>query len=341
MKLRPENIAAHLAKQLAPVYVISGDEPLICGEVADAVRAAARERGFTERESHAVINANTFDWSDSLAGLDNLSLFASRRIFELRIPNGKPGREGGAALTALAASPAEDTLYLVHLPRLDKRSKSAKWAGSLEQAGVWIDVYPPETPELPAWLTQRARQAGLQLDREAAAMLAERTEGNLLAAQQELARLALLMPGATITATQISDSVADGARFDVFQLTDAAVGQDVKRALRILFGLRREGTADTLISWALTREALTLVNLWAEMQGGAQAATAYRKCGIWGKRQSAYNRALRAHSETSVRQLAASASHTDRTVKGAGSSWAALLELVMLIAQPQNAVLAS
>ncbi len=342
MKLHPDKLASHLQQQqLAPLYVISGDEPLICGEVADAVRRAGREQGYTEREAHAVLNANRFDWRGCLAGMDNMSLFAERRLFELRIPNGKPGREGGAALAELAGAPADDTLYLIHLPRLDKRSKATKWAASLEQAGVWLDVYEPDAAKLPGWLVQRARQAGVQLDNEAAAMLAARTEGNLLAAQQEIERLALLMPGGTVTTEQIADSVADGARFDVFQLADAALGQNVARALRILFGLRREGTADALICWALTREALTLVNVWMELQRGEAAAGVFRKCGIWNTRQPAYNRALRAHSEASLRRLADCAARTDRTVKGAGSSWVALLELVMLLAQPRDPVLAA
>jgi len=343
VKLRPDNLADHLAaaKGLAPVYVVCGDDPLITGEQADAVRRAARDQGFSERESHAVTNANQFDWRGCFAGLDNLSLFATRKIFELRIPNGKPGREGGAALTDMALNPAADTLYLIHLPKLDRRSKSAKWATSLEKAGIWIDVQEPEANQLPGWLSARATQAGLSLDRGAALALAARTEGNLLAAQQELDRLALLMPGATISAEQITDSVADGARFDVFQLADAAVGQDVKRALRILFGLRREGTADALICWALTREASTLVNVWMELQTGSQASSAFKKCGVWNTRQPAYNRALRAHTEASVRVLAECAGATDRTVKGAryGSSWGALLELVLRMAQPQNPVL--
>ncbi len=345
MKLRSDKLADHLsaAKGLAPVYVICGDDPLMTGEYADAIRRAARTQGFTERESHAVTNANQFDWQLCFAGLDNLSLFASRKIFELRIPNGKPGREGGAALTDMALSPAADTLYLIHLPKLDKRSKTAKWATSLERAGVWIDVWDPEAAELPGWLSMRATRVGLTLDREAAVVLAARTEGNLLAAQQELDRLALLMPGAAVTAGQIADSVADGARFNVFQLAEAAVGQDVKRALRILFGLRREGTADALICWALTREASTLVNVWMELQTGNQSAAAFKKCGIWNARQPAYNRALRAHSEASVRRLARCAGETDRTVKGAryGSSWGALLELVLRMAQPRNPVLVS
>ncbi len=341
MKLHLDKLSAHLEKQLASLYVISGDEPLICGEVADALRFAAREHGYTERESHAVVNANRFDWRDCLAGMDNLSLFASRRLFELRIPNGKPGREGGAALAEMAATLTDDTLYLIHLPRLDKRGKSTKWSTSLEQAGVWIDVYEPDAAKLPDWLGQRARAAGLHLDGEAASMLAARTEGNLLAAQQEIERLALLMPGGSVSAEQIADSVADGARFDVFQLTDAALSQDVRRAMRILFGLRREGTPETLISWALTREALILINVWTELQRGEPAASVFRKCGIWNSRQPAYKRALRAHGEVSLRQLAGCAVRTDRTVKGAGSSWAALLELALLIAAPRNPVLAA
>jgi len=338
VKVFPDKLAAQLNKGLAPIYVIAGDEPLITGELADAVRAAARADGYDERESHVVANANQFRWDDCFGGLDNLSLFASRRIFELRLPNGKPGREGGKAFTELAAQPPADTVFLIHLPRLDKRAKQAKWAAALERAGVWVDVYEPDPQELPGWLAARARAAGLTFEPDALAALAARTEGNLLAAQQELERLALLLPGQTIREDQVTGSVADGARFDVFQLAEAALNQDAKRALRVLLGLRREGTADALVLWALNREVMTLVSLWADVQSGTQLAGAFKKHRIWDRRQPPYRRALQAHDEATLRRLTKRAAETDRIVKGAayGSPSGAMQELVMLLARPAN-----
>lgn len=336
VKVYPEKLAAQLNKGLAPIYVIAGDEPLTTGELADAVRAAARADGYDERESHVVTNANQFRWDECFSGLDNLSLFASRRLFELRLPNGKPGREGGKVLAELAAAPPADTVVLLHLPRLDGRAKQAKWASSLEKGGVWVDVYEPAAHELPGWLAGRARAAGLQFEPDALAALAARTEGNLLAAQQEIERLALLFPGGTISEDQITGSVADGARFDVFQLAEAALNQDAKRALRILLGLRREGTADALVLWAINSAVMNLVSVWAEVQGGAQLAGALKKRGIWDRRQPPYKRALQAHNEATLRRLTQRAAATDRIVKGAafGSPAGAMQELVMLLARP-------
>ncbi len=341
MRIWSDKLAAQLAKGLAPLYVIAGDEPLLSGELADAVRAAARKQGFDERESHTVVNANQFDWAGCFGGLDNLSLFATRKIVELRLPNGKPGREGGAALTALAGDPPQDHLFLIHLPKLDGNTRKTKWVTTLENNGVWVDVRAPEPAALPGWLRDRARQAGVTLETDAAQSLAARTEGNLLAAQQELDMLALLMPGETITAAHIAGAVADGARFDVYQLADAAVGQNAKRALRILHGLRREGTADALISWVLTREAMRLFDIWIEMRNGAAFGAAMRKHRIWDKQQPAYQRALRAHNQASIEAMAQRAGVTDRAVKGAARvpPLAALLELLLLIASPATRTL--
>jgi len=226
----------------------------------------------------------------------------------------------------------------VHLPRMDKRAKSSKWAGALDRAGVWVDVYAPEPQQLPGILAERARKAGLKFEREALTALAQRTEGNLLAAQQEINRLALLLPGQEVTAEHVTGSVADGARFNVFQLSEAALGQDAGRALRVLLGLRREGMADVLVLWALNREVMTLVDLWAEVQSGAALAGVFKKHRIWEKRQPAYRKALQAHNESTLRRLTQRAVLTDRIVKGAatGSASSALQELIMLMAQPAD-----
>jgi DNA polymerase-3 subunit delta len=340
VKLTADKIKTQVSGGLSPIYFVSGDDPLLCGEVTDIIRAEARHQGFEERESHSA--DARFDWSDLRAGLDNLSLFAARKIVEVRLVTGKPGREGGAAIADLVADPPQDTLFIISSPRLDSRTAKTKWAQALEKNAVWVNVGAPTPAQLPAWLGLRMRDAGLEFEQEAMEMLAARTEGNLLAAQQEIDKLVLLAEGRRITAEVVHEVVADGARFDVFQLGDAAVGQDPARAIRILYGLRKEGVAPALTLWALGREAGLIVSLWTRMEQGMPAGRAMNEARVWRSRQGLVGRALKAHTETSVRRLAAKASLTDRIVKGAspGQPWNALLELVLSIAQPERIRLA-
>lgn len=349
MKLTADKISSALNKSLSPVWFVSGDEPLLVGETIDAIRAAARSQGFDERESHT---ADTkFKWKELRAGLDNMSLFASRKIIEVRLATGKPGREGGAVIVDLVTAPPPDTLFIISAPRLDKATSNSKWARTLASGGVYVDVRSPSAEQLPGWLRNRLRAEGLECDDEALEMLALRVEGNLLAAQQEISRLALLVRSEDpakdkggklpITVDVVRQSVADGARFDVFQLADAAIGQDVTRAIRILYGLRNEGVAPALTLWALAREASTLVSLWTRVAAGTPPGRAMAEAKVWSSRQSLVARALQTHDESSIRRLAAKAGLTDRIVKGAspGLSWNALLELLLLIAQPQRSML--
>jgi DNA polymerase-3 subunit delta len=337
VKLTADKINQQLSKGLSPIYFISGEDPLLAGEVADAIRAEARRQGYDERESHSA--DAKFDWVSLRAGLDNLSLFASRKIVEIRITTGKPGREGGAAIVELVANPPPDTLFIITAPKVDAKTK---WVKTLESDAVWIAIraLPPE--QLPGWLAGRMRTAGLSFDEDALEILAARVEGNLLAAQQEINKLVLLAEGQQITADVVRQSVADGARFDVFQLADAAVGQDAPRAIRILYGLQNEGIAPALTLWALAREASQLVSIWTKVEQGTPLGRAMSEARIWNTRQPLLSRALSNHDERSVRRLAAKAGLTDRIVKGAspGQPWNALLELVLCLAQPRQAKLA-
>ena len=340
VKLTADKIASQVGKGLAPIYFVCGDEPLIVGETIDTIRTAARQQGYDERESHSA--DARFDWAALRSGLNNMSLFASRKIVEIRLATGKPGRQGGAALVELVANPPPDTLFIISSPQIDKRTSSSKWAQTLERDAIWVSIYalPPE--RLPAWIAQRMKVVGLTADDEALEILAQRVEGNLLAAQQEISKLALLAEGQRLTADFVRQSVADGARFDIYQLADAAISQDVGRAVRILYGLRSEGVAPALTLWALVREANVLISLWTRVEQGAPAGRAMNDARIWRARQPLFARALKNHTEASVRRLAASASVTDRIVKGArlGQPWNALLELVLLIAQPGRPALA-
>lgn len=331
MRITADKIASRLGKNLAPVWVVAGDEPLLVGEAVDLIRAAARDQGYEERESYSA--DARFDWEKLRASFDNLSLFATRKIVEIRLPTGKPGRQGGAAITDLVADLPADILFIFILPRIDKRTGASKWAQALQQ-GVWADVRDVAPEQLPAWISQRMQQAGLQAEPAAVELMAMRIEGNLMAAQQEISKLALLAEGERITPEMVQRSVADGARFDVFQLADAAVGQNVARAVRILYGLRKEGVAPALTLWALVREVNALVGVWAKVDQGAAPGRAMNEARIWRSRQPLYAQALRRHDEASMRNMLASASLADKIVKGArpGAPWGVLLELVLLVA---------
>lgn len=344
MNLAADSFTEHLASgDLARLYVIASNEPLLAGEAADALRAAARSAGYEERESHVVVQANQFPWTRTFAGLQSLSLFASRRIFELRLPGGKPGIEGAAALKALTESLSDDTLCIIHLPEMTKTARSAKWATALNKAGVWINIPAVPPGRLMAWLQGRADAAGVAMDDAAAQLLAARTEGNLLAAQQEISKLQLLLNGQRITAPDVRDSVADGARFTVYQLADAAVGQDLGRAMRVFAGLQREGVALQLVCWSLTSAARTLVQLGLQVDAGKSPRAVMGELRIWNQNQGLYKRALAAHNADSIRRLGHAAASADRVVKGAkpGSGWQALYELIVLLAEPATPVRAA
>src|SRR5690242_11250080 len=239
LKLTPDSLTGQLEQHLLPAYLVSGDEPLLSGEAADAIRARARAAGFTEREVHFLERGS--DWDDVRASASNMSLFGSRRLLELRLP-GRPGVAGNNALLALLERDDPDTLLLILAPRLDRDAQAAQWVRALESRGGWIAVWPVEAERLVGWLRSRCRRLRLEVDDEALGLLAERTEGNLLAAHQELEKLRLLAPAGRITSETVLASVADSARFDVFRLSEAVLEGEADRALRVLAGLRSEGT---------------------------------------------------------------------------------------------------
>jgi DNA polymerase III subunit delta len=320
LKLTPDSLATHLAERLAPAYLISGDEPLLSGEAADAVRARARAAGFTEREVHFIERAG--DWDEVRASAANLSLFGARRVVEIRLASARPGVGGNAALVALLGTPDPDTLWLILAPRLDRDAQSAEWVRALEAKGVWVQVWPVDPERLVGWLRGRARRLGLEASGEALELLAARTEGNLLAAHQELTKLSLLASGKTITPDNVLASVADSARFDVFQLGEAVLAGETARALRVLAGLRAEGTEAVLALWALTK---AVRDLWSAREGGARAP-------MWPRQSAALSKALARAPRLSFTSLALSATRADRMVKGqlAGDAWD---EMALLAAQ--------
>jgi DNA polymerase-3 subunit delta len=258
VKLTLEGLSAQLQGGLAGAYLVSGDEPLRVGEATDQIRARARAGGFTEREVFFVERAGSI-WGEIEQSAQSLSLFAPRRLIEVRLPTGKAGVAGGAVLQRLIAASGDDLLLLIVTGRLDRDTQNAAWLQTLQERGVWLPVWPVEVARLPQWMRARARAAKITLSDDAVAMLAERCEGNLLAAQQEIDKLALLATsGATVGVAEVAASSADNARFDVFQLAEAVRGADCARALRILGGLQAEGGEPPLALWALLRELRSL-----------------------------------------------------------------------------------
>ena len=311
MKLTSDSLATHLGERLLPAYLVSGDEPLLAAEAADAVRARARDAGFTEREVHFIERAA--DWDEVRASAANLSLFAARRVVEIRLASARPGTAGNAALIALLGAHDPDTLFLILAPRLDRDAQAAEWVRALEAHGAWVQIWPVDPQRLVAWLKGRCRRLKLEASDAALELLAARTEGNLLAAHQELTKLTLLAPGGRVTPDTVLASVADSARFDVFRLGEAVLGGETARALHVLAGLRAEGTEPTLVLWALSR---ALRDVWSARGGGTPP--------VWQQRhRAALEQALRRASRLPFAALAVRAARADRMIKGrvAGDAW--------------------
>lgn len=336
MRLRADQLEEHLRGALAPVYVVSGDEPLQLDESADAIRTAARVQGFLSRDR---LEADArFDWNRLAAEADALSLFADKRVIDLRIPSGKPGRDGGAALVEYCDRPPPDTLLLVSLPKLDRAQLNSKWCKALDRLGVLIQVWPIEGQRLSAWLQQRMRRLGLEPGAGVAALLAERVEGNLLAARQEVEKLLLLHGPGEIGVEQLAQGVADSARFDVFDLVDSALAGQAGRCVRILSGLRQEGVAAPVVLWALTREFRLLAGIAAAADAGRSLDQALQGARVWEKRRPLIKQALRRLRTAHLQRLLILCQESDAAIKGVGTRDPWLLMEYILLASAGKAL---
>ena len=309
MKISADRLGQQLDSSTAVAWLVSGDEPLLVGEAADAIRAHARQQGYTGRETFFV--EPRFDWSAVHGASQALSLFAERRILEVRLPTARPGIEGGAVLAALAADTPPDTFVLVVTARLERDAARSAWVKSFDQHGVVVQAWPVEIGRLPDWIAARARTHGLEVDLDGARLLAERVEGNLLAANQEIEKLALAHRQGRIGEDAVAEAVANSARYDVFKLGEAALAGDAPRTLRILEGLRGEGTEPTLVLWVLCREIRAL----AEARGGgsppAHGWHAQQRSKLLGA-------AARRRGRAPLGPLIAHAARIDRAIKGRG-----------------------
>ncbi len=321
MQLNPAQLSAHLAKGLKSLYTLHGDEPLLIQEALDTIRAAARAQGFTERTSHTVSGAH-FDWSEVLAAGGSLSLFADKQILELRIPSGKPGKDGSTALQQLVdqARGNDSTLTLVVLPRLDRMTKSSAWFAALE-TGITLEVNPVERGALPAWIAQRLAAQGQRVvageaGQRSLQFFADRVEGNLLAAHQEIQKLALLHPVGELSFEQIESAVLNVARFDVFKLSEAVLAGQFERVQRMLDGLQAEGEAEVLVHYTLAEDIRALKRVKDAMGQGKPLPMALREQRVWGNKERLFERVLPRLSAPALAQLLQAAHQVDGIVKG-------------------------
>lgn len=337
MQLRADALDAHLAKSLAPLYVITSDEHLLALEAADKIRRTARAQGFSEREVLTV--DRSFKWGELSAASQSQSLFGDRKLIELRIPTGKPGKIGGQALQEYVANLNPDNLTLITLPKLDWATQKAAWVASLQQAGAYIEIPMVERAQLPAWIGARLAAQGQSAERQALDFIADRVEGNLLAAHQEIQKLALLHPPGKLSFEQIQDAVMNVARYDVFKLNEAMLAGDTARLARMVEGLKGEGEALPLVLWAVSEEIRMLLKLKSGMDQGRPVGTLLKEYRIWGPRERLMEPALRRLGLSTLEAALQDASQIDKMVKGlrakqfAGDAWDALLQLGMKVAR--------
>ena len=314
MKIQANQLSSYLKNRLAPCYLVTGDEHLLVAEALDSIRAAAREQGFTQREAH--VATQWFDWANLSASSSNLSLFAEQRIIELRLPTGKPGRAGSSAIVELVERLGPELMLIVSAPKLDKSGGAAKWVKAIDACGIVLPVWPVGVRELPGWIAARMRAAGLQPDRTAAGLIADRVEGNLLAASQEIEKLRLLLGEGPISAEDVANAVADSSRYDVYKLVDAALEGDARRAVRILGGLRAEGVEPVIIFWALGRELRLLAGLADAVRRRVDLGSAMQKARVWRNRQGLVRSCVSRAPAGAFHRLVKAVAQGDAAAKG-------------------------
>jgi DNA polymerase-3 subunit delta len=314
VKIPASKLPSALKNPLLPCYLVAGDEPLLAGEALDAIRAAARRQGFGAREVHVATSG--FDWNEMVAAAGSMSLFAEKRIVELKLPTGKPGLDGSAAIVDLVRRTGDDLLVLIEAPKLEKGGASSKWVKAIEAVGAHVQVWPIDVRELPGWVAARMRALGLKPDADAVRLLVDRVEGNLLAAKQEIEKLRLLSGEGAVSGADVEDAVADSSRFDVYKLADAAVEGKAARAIRMLGKLRGEGVEPVIVVWALTRELRVLARVAESVQTGASLGSALQKSGVWRNRQGIVRSCVARHSAADFYRLLQIARRADAAAKG-------------------------
>lgn len=346
MQIRHDQLDAQMARGLRPLYMVHGDEPLLAQEAGDAIRAAARAAGYTERKVFTV-SGNHFDWSGVLGAAQAMSLFADRQLIEIRIPSGKPGKDGSEALQRYCETLGDEVLTLVQCPKLDFQQQKSAWFAALDAAGLVVRVETIERKALPQWIAQRLARQGQRVaagdaGQRTLAFFADRVEGNLLAAHQELQKLALLHPPGEISLEQVEAAVLDVARYDVFKLGEAVLAGQVARALRMLDGLQAGGEAAVLVHWTLAEDIRGLARVRAALDDGKPMPLALREARAWGMKEKLYERVAPGLAGHQLQHLLEAASVCDGIVKGLrhpdwpADAWGALKQLVLMTLQAAN-----
>lgn len=332
MQLKGEQLAAHLEGGLQAVYLVYGDEPLLVIEAADAIRAAARRRGFDEREVLTAIAG--FNWNDLHHAAGSRSLFGGRTLIDLRVPTGKPGREGGAALQAYCTRPSPDSLLLVSMTGVDWREEKAAWMSAMVGAGAVVKLVPPGLAQLPAWIAGRLGRQRQSASADGLLFIAERVEGNLLAAHQEILKLGVLYAEGALSLEQIRNAVLNVARYDLDGLREAMLAGDVARLMRTLDGLQQEGEAPLLVLWAMTEDLRALAQIKLGLARRQSLDALLKEARVWGPRQTLIRRALQRLDGRRAEAALVHAAGIDRMIKGAagGDPWDEFRQLGLHIA---------
>ena len=348
MNLAPAQLAEHLKRGIKSLYTLHGDEPLLVQEFADSLRAHARGLGYTERTVHTVQGAH-FDWSEVLASGGSLSLFADKQIVEIRIPSGKPGKDGSAALQQIAerAQGDDSTLTLIMLPRLDSMTTKGAWFGALDSYGITVKFEPIARGMLPQWISQRLQAQGQRVasgeeGQRTLQFFSDRVEGNLLAAHQEIQKLGLLYgsaEGGILSFEQVENAVLNVARYDVFKLSEAVLGGQTVRVARMLDGLQAEGESEVLVHWAISEDIRSMKRVKDAIAAGRPMPMALRENRVWGVKEKLYERVLPGITDTTLANLLTAAHKVDGIVKGLkqpdwpASGWQALHRLAGLVCE--------
>lgn len=333
MKLKPEQISTHLKKEVLPVYLISGEVPLIIQETCDLIRTTATQLGFSERET--LLNESGFDWQSLIDSGNMLSLFGDKKLIELRIPTSKPGDKGSKAICSYLEQPSPDNLLLIICGKLDAASQRSKWFKAIEKAGATIQVWPIEIRQLPSWVNARLKTKNISIDQDACQILAEKVEGNLLAAAQEIEKLALLFPdGGQLTSEEVLQAVTNNARYDLFSFIDQTLLGNRAKAIKMLRGLKEEGNETPIILWALTRE-LRLLTQISEDSNNMNMAACFKKHRVWDKRKPIISANLQKNKKSDYQQMFQLAAKIDQSIKGLSpdSAWDLLERLTLKLSK--------
>jgi len=331
MRIYPDKLEADLARSIRPIYLLHGEEPLGIAEAGDRIRVAALHAGFSERE--VIFISRDDDWEAVRQSADSLSLFADRKVVDLRLPSGKPGRKGSEVLKSLVATPSEDICFLLTLPKLDRSATSSAWFKAIDKAGAHIESRAPTAVELKRWIGARLQANNLSIDADGLDLLTSHVEGNSLAARQEVEMLALLHSNQTIGAEEVLNLVTKSARYPLSAVTDAALQGDFLRVLAVVDGLRDESVSEVLVLWSLTQDIRAGTRLKQALDRGKSQSVAFQEAAVWQKRQPLMQMALARHSELSWISMLARTARIDRLIKGVGQGdvWQEITALCVML----------